>query len=174
MSSGTRHWPALGEKRAGDRARRIAPASDGRGCCGRGEPVQRPARSEQLEMEADRSEDDDGGNGGEPTSRGNGCGNRSLAGADTLAIVMLRRWLTVMVPRILHRPGGLIRTGMGRVHRQPGDAGRGEEQHQGCKTGPERAEDHRGESSYERPGGKGFRVGRWETDRAGFEPARGL
>lgn len=79
-----------------------------------------------------------------------------MTGADTLAVVVLRGRLVVMVSPILDRPRRLLRARMCRVQRQPGKAGGGEKQQQRCQAGAEAEETHGCECSYEIRGGKGF------------------
>ena len=167
MSCGTRQGPALSEKRAVNWARRIAPASDDGRSCGWREPVERPVRAEELVKKGDWPKDDDRSEDGKAIANIDGGGNRGLTGADTLAIVLLGRGLIVVVPGFLDRPRRLLRAGMGRVHRPPGQGRRGEQQHQGCQAGPEGAENHSVNLVTWRGGGKdstqGYRVTQGEA-----------
>jgi hypothetical protein len=86
--------------------------------------------------------DDDRNQGSRRLIDINGAGNRRLAGAHALAIVLFGRGLIVVVPGFLDRPRRFLGTRMRRIYRPAGKGRRREQQHQRCQAGPESAESH--------------------------------
>lgn len=168
---------------------------DDGGSCGGREPVLRPAQVNELNVETGGAIAENRGDRGQAIADIDGRGHCGLAGPDALAVMLVGGRGIVVMPRFLHRPRRLLRARVCRVHRQPGKAGRSEEQHEGCEPGTKTAEGHKVNLVTWRGGEKdstglqGLRVTgplcnlatlqpcnfvTFEADRAGFEPARGL
>jgi hypothetical protein len=125
----------------------------------------RPTQINELKMEGGGAIAEDRSEGGESVVDIDRSGDSCLTGPDALAGVLLGRRGIVMVPGFLNGPRRLLRARMGRVHHQPGNAGGGEEQHQGRESGTEKAESHQVNLVTWRGGEKdskqGYRVTRW-------------